>query len=86
MVDYFYDLGIHHIWTDPLFSSVGNLPVCISSKKSPHIDLNTYADNYIAAYKYAQKKAYFGVVFYVLILMANHPITVDHVLLYPLHI
>ena len=59
MVDYFYDLGIHQIWTDPLFSSVGNLPVCMSSKKSPHIDLNTYVDNYIAAYKYAQKKGVF---------------------------
>lgn len=59
MVDYFYTLGIYHIWTDPLFSPVGNYPIKLSKENSLHIDLNTYVDNYISAYKYAKEKGVF---------------------------
>ena len=27
MIDYFYELGIRYIWTDPLFYSLGEVPV-----------------------------------------------------------
>lgn len=33
MVDYFYDLGIRYVWTNPLFYSVGKVPVYIDEKK-----------------------------------------------------
>ena len=33
MVDYFYNLGIRYVWTNPLFYSVGKIPVCIDEKK-----------------------------------------------------
>ena len=33
MVDYFYDLGIRYVWTNPLFYSVGKIPVCDDESK-----------------------------------------------------
>lgn len=59
MIDYFYNLGIYHIWTDPLFTPVGNIPVMQNKENSLHIDLNTYVNNYITAYKYAKEKGVF---------------------------
>ena len=40
MVDYFFDMGIRHVWTNPLFPSVGQIPV----KKAPE-KLNGYKFN-----------------------------------------
>lgn len=61
MIDYFYDLGICYVWTDPLFFTVGKIPVCeddVMSKKSI-FDMDTYIDNYIDAYHYAETKGVF---------------------------
>ena len=33
MIDYFYELGIRYIWTDPLFYSVGEVPVSKDKRK-----------------------------------------------------
>lgn len=61
MVDYFYNLGIRHIWTNPLFYSVGKTPVCDDKNKikNYHFDMNAYIDNYLEAYKYAKSKGVF---------------------------
>lgn len=61
MVDYFYDLGIRYVWTNPLFYSVGKVPVCIDKpkKQSYHFDMDLYLDNYLQAYKYAKSKGLF---------------------------
>lgn len=69
IVDYFHTLGIKHVWTDPLFPSVGSIPVCQDAEKQKgyHFDMETYVDNYIKAYHYAQEKD----MFYGSILMCN---------------
>ncbi len=61
MVDYFYDLGIRYVWTNPLFYSVGKLPVCEdeSKKKAYNFDMDAYINNYLDAYYYAQSKGLF---------------------------
>lgn len=61
MVDYFYNLGIRYVWTDPLFYSVGKIPVCedLDKRKSFHFDMDLYLDNYIKAYHYAKDKDMF---------------------------
>lgn len=61
MVDYFYDLGIRYIWTNPLFYSVGKVPVCLDEQKkaSYSFDMDMYIDNYLKAYKYAKTKDVF---------------------------
>lgn len=61
MVNYFYNLGIRHVWTNPLFYSVGKVPVCVDEpkKQSYHFDMDLYIDNYIKAYKYANSKGVF---------------------------
>ncbi len=61
MIDYFYELGIRYIWTDPLFYSVGEVPVSKDKRKkdSYHFNMDTYVDNYIAAYKFANQKGLF---------------------------
>lgn len=59
MIDYFYDLGIRYVWTDPLFPSVGRKAVCVDRKKDYNFDMDAYARNYIEAYKYATKKGLF---------------------------
>jgi radical SAM protein with 4Fe4S-binding SPASM domain len=55
MVDYFFSLGIRHIWTDPIFPTVDSIPVCQDKEKQVNysFDLDKYIDNYIEAYKYA---------------------------------
>lgn len=57
MLDYFYSLGIRYVWSDPLFPSVGKIPVCndIDKLNSYHFDMDAYVDNYISAYQYAEK-------------------------------
>ena len=69
IVDYFYSLGIKHIWTDPLFPSVEKKPVCedIDKQQSHSFDMNTYLENYLQAYHYAKNKG----IFYGSFLMCN---------------
>lgn len=61
MVDYFYDLGIRYVWTNPLFYSVGKIPVCADEQKKQayHFNMNLYIDNYLNAYRYAKSKGVF---------------------------
>lgn len=61
MVDYFNNLGIQYIWTNPLFPAVGTKPVCDDDKKLREykFDMDTYLDNYINAYHYAREKGVF---------------------------
>lgn len=61
MVDYFESIGIRNIWTDPIFYAVDDKPVNDNSEKRGTIqfDINTYVDNYVAAYKYAKSKGMF---------------------------
>lgn len=39
MIEYFYSLGIRYIWTNPLFPSVGTIPVCYDKKKKMNTPL-----------------------------------------------
>ena len=61
MVDYFYALGIRYVWTNPLFYSVGKIPVCQDEikKKSYSFDMDAYIENYLKAYYYAKEKGLF---------------------------
>ena len=61
MVDYFYNLGIRYVWTNPLFYSVGKIPVCDDKRKQNnyHFDMNAYLNNYLKAYYYAKGKGLF---------------------------
>lgn len=61
MVDYFYDLGIRYVWTNPLFYGVGKIPVLEDPKKQAdyHFDMDLYIDKYLDAYKYAKTKGLF---------------------------
>lgn len=61
MVDYFLSLGIHYIWTNPLFYTVDKIPVIMDRKKqeSFEFDMDNYVDNFIEAYYYAKSKNVF---------------------------
>lgn len=61
MVDYFYELGIRYVWTNPLFYSVSKIPVCEDEKKKNaySFDMDGYIENYLDAYRYAQSKGLF---------------------------
>ena len=61
MVDYFYNLGIRYVWTNPLFYEVGKIPVCEDEKKKRdyHFNMNLYLDEYVKAFHYAQNKGLF---------------------------
>lgn len=61
MIDYFYNLGIRYVWTDPLFYSVGKIPVCQDEGKKCNysFDMDKYLDNYIEAYQYGILKGLF---------------------------
>ncbi len=58
MVDYFYSLGIRHVWTNPEFYEVGRIPVCQDEikKKGFHFDMDKYVKYYLEAYQYAKKR------------------------------
>lgn len=63
MIDYFKGLGITHIWSDPVFPSVGEIPVCDDPVKlgSYNFDMDLYADEYIDAHNYAkQNNVFYG--------------------------
>lgn len=61
MVDYFSSLGVKYIWTNPLFYSVGKIPVNedVHKKESYQFDMDKYVDNYLIAYRYAKSKDVF---------------------------
>ena len=61
MVDYFLSLGIHYVWTNPLFYSVGRIPVRfdIQKQQAYHFDMDAYLTNYLDAYYYAKDKGVF---------------------------
>ena len=61
LVDYFYELGIRHIWSDPLFPSVHKKPVCSdpNRQKNSIFDMDTYVTNFVRAYHHARKKNIF---------------------------
>lgn len=56
MVDYFHSLGIKHIWSDPVFPTVGKMPVCKDTAKLEafHFDMDNYVDTYIEARRHAE--------------------------------
>ncbi len=64
MVDYFAKLGVKHIWTDPLFHSVGDKPISENVNAEtvkPLIDIEKYVDEFIQAQRYAKiKKIFYG--------------------------
>lgn len=61
LVDYFYSLGIRHIWTDPIFSEVRKRPVCedYNRQEMYHINLDAYVEYFINANIYAKTKGIF---------------------------
>lgn len=61
MADYFYDLGIRYVWTNPIFYAVGEKPVCQDSVKQKNysFDMDSYVDEYVETYDYASKKGMF---------------------------
>lgn len=61
LINYFYELGIRYVWTNPLFYAVGKVPVCEDAKKRAeyHFDMNAYVENYLEAYEYAKGKEMF---------------------------
>lgn len=63
IVDYFGNLGIQYIWSDPVFPTVGEVPVCddVAKLENYKFDMDLYADEYIDAYRYAKdKKMFYG--------------------------
>jgi radical SAM protein with 4Fe4S-binding SPASM domain len=56
LVDYFASLGIRNIWTDPLFSEVGAVPVSenMEKKNTRKFDMDTYIEHFIEAHNYAK--------------------------------
>ena len=61
MIDYFYNIGIRHAWTNPLFYSVDQIPVHSDKRKNEsfYFDMDRYLDNYIDAHRYAKEKGFF---------------------------
>ena len=61
MVDYFHNLGIRYVWTNPLFHTVGHIPVNDDpqKKKEYKFDMDEYLKHYLNAYRYANVKGMF---------------------------
>ena len=61
MVDYFNNLGVMYIWSDPLFPSVGIIPAYSDKIKMDEFRFNMdrYVDTYIEATQYAKEKGVF---------------------------
>ena len=61
MIDYFLSLGIKHIWSDPIFPSVGEIPTFKDKEKMGmyHFDMERYVDTYIDAKRYAEDRDVF---------------------------
>jgi len=52
-IDYFYSLGVRHIWTDPIFPSVGE------KELTDTMSLMEYADQFLKAREHAKRKGMF---------------------------
>lgn len=61
IVDYFKDMGVDYVWSDPEFPPVGKKPFCDdeSAQKKYHFDMDKYVTNYIEAYRYAKELGMF---------------------------
>lgn len=61
MVDYFKNMGIDYVWSDPEFPPVGDKPFCDNEEAQAeyHFDMDTYVKNYIEAYRYAKQVGMF---------------------------
>ena len=61
MLDYFHSLGIRYVWSDPLFPSVGEIPVCndLEKSKNYHFNMDKYVDEFVVAYHYAKELGMF---------------------------
>jgi uncharacterized protein len=61
MVDYFKDMGLAYVWSDPEFPPVGTIPFCDDSgaQAEYHFDMDAYVGNYIEAYRYAKQRGLF---------------------------
>lgn len=61
LVNYFYALGIRHVWTDPLFLSVGQKAVSELPRKQRnfYFDMDKYVSEYLEAYRYAKGRGLF---------------------------
>jgi len=61
LIDYFSNLGIKYIWTDPIFPEVRKIPVCedLDRGSNYYINLDTYVDYFLIATKYAREKNIF---------------------------
>ena len=63
MAEYFYNLGIRYVWTNPLFFSVDKIPVCDDKVKKDNysFDMDKYLDNYIETYRsFKEKNLFWG--------------------------
>jgi len=60
-VDYFLNLGITRVWTNPLFPSVETVAVTndVTRKMGYSFDMDAYIKNFIEAYHYAKEKGVF---------------------------
>lgn len=57
MIDYFYNLGIRNIWVDPIFPSVGKVPLTNKNE----FDTMMFAKEFLKATEYAySKKVFYG--------------------------
>ncbi|WP_310605290.1 radical SAM protein [Anaerosporobacter sp.] len=61
MIDYFMQMGIDYVWSDPEFPPVGIKPFCDDkgAQDKYHFDMDTYVNNYIEAYRYAKQVGMF---------------------------
>jgi radical SAM protein with 4Fe4S-binding SPASM domain len=61
IVDYLSSLGIRYIWNDPLFPSVGTIPVCDDEpKKATFVfNMDAYVDGYVKAFRRAKDNGVF---------------------------
>lgn len=62
LIDYFASLGLKHIWTDPIFPSVGekSLSEDINADSvKPLINIDEYVKEFVEAHKYAKNKNIF---------------------------
>lgn len=61
MIDYFAEMGIRYMWSNPLFPSVEDIPVCQDETRRDkyYFDMDTYVEQYIDAFRYAKEKGVF---------------------------
>jgi len=57
LIDYFFNLGIKHIWTDPVFPGVDKVPKNLGKAKKINcsFDIDSYIEKFIEAHRYAER-------------------------------